>query len=53
MAFWDMNKIQQFTNPASWRIVKRGEDDEMEEVIFTIRGAIHAKELPPVIMKPR
>jgi hypothetical protein len=52
--FWERNKIQQFTNPASWRIVTQGETDEdLEEAVFTIRGMIHAKELPPLKTKPR
>jgi len=49
-----MNKIQQFSNPASWQIVKQGEDDnKIEEVIFTIQGVIHTKDLPPIKMKLR
>ena len=51
--FWDANKIEHFVEPASWRIVKRTEDKTAEEVIFTVRGIIHAKELPPVTLKPR
>ncbi|KAH9953324.1 hypothetical protein BGW80DRAFT_1468665 [Lactifluus volemus] len=52
--FWERNKIQQFTNPASWRIVTQGETDEdLEEAVFTIRGMIHVKELPPLKTKPR
>jgi hypothetical protein len=50
--FWDANKIEQFADPVSWRIVKRTEESA-EEVIFTIRGIIHTKELPPITQKPR
>jgi len=54
MKFWDMHKIQQFTDPASWQIVRRGEgDNETEEVIFTIQGVIHTKNLPPIKTKPK
>ncbi|KAH9967619.1 hypothetical protein BGW80DRAFT_1462135 [Lactifluus volemus] len=51
--FWDENKIQEFSNPASWRVVKRNTDDDAEEVVFTVRGVIHTKELPPINKKPR
>jgi hypothetical protein len=33
--------------------VKRTENEDAEEVIFTIQGIIHAKELPPIMLKPR
>ena len=49
-----MHKIQQFTDPALWRIVRQGEgDNETEEVIFTIRGVIHTKNLPLIKTKPK
>lgn len=46
-----MNKIQEFTNLALWQIVKRGGDDEMEEVIFTIQGATYNKDFTPVMTR--
>jgi hypothetical protein len=51
--FWDANKTEQFIEPASWRIVKRSEHEDAEEVVFMIRGIIHTKELPPITLKPR
>ena len=33
--------------------MKQGEDDEMEEQVFTVQGVMHAKDLPPFKMKPR
>jgi hypothetical protein len=51
--FWDANKIEQFVEPTSWQIVKRTNDDSVEEAIFTVQGIIHAKELPLVTLKPR
>jgi len=52
--FWDENKIEQLTNPVSWRILKRADDGTTsEEVIFTVQGIIQLKDLPPVVEKTR
>ncbi|KAH9970052.1 hypothetical protein BGW80DRAFT_1173423, partial [Lactifluus volemus] len=46
--------IQQFSSPASWRIVTRDESGkDAEEVVFSVRGMIHARDLPPIKTKPR
>ncbi|KAF8236765.1 hypothetical protein L208DRAFT_1250718 [Tricholoma matsutake] len=52
--FWDTIKIEQLTKPESWKISRQGNDETAkEEVIFTIQGIIKAKDLPPVMAKPR
>jgi hypothetical protein len=33
--------------------MNRGEDDETEEAVFTVRGVIHTKDLPPLRTKPK
>jgi hypothetical protein len=42
--------------PKSWRLVKKAMQDSTtvatEEIIFTVRGIVTARELPPVIEKP-
>jgi hypothetical protein len=42
--------------PKSWRLVKKALQDSStvvaEEIIFTVRGIISGKELPPVTEKP-
>ncbi|TFK59912.1 hypothetical protein BDN72DRAFT_780099, partial [Pluteus cervinus] len=38
--------------PASWRFIKHG-DNNAEEMVFTLRGVIEGKELPPIFTEPK
>jgi hypothetical protein len=42
--------------PKTWRLIKRiqnsGATTSLEEAIFTVRGIICAKDMPPIYEKP-
>jgi hypothetical protein len=45
-------KIQETAEPQTWRMVRAGPDDAIEEVVFTLRGIVCSKDLPPFLEKP-
>ncbi|KAF9465631.1 hypothetical protein BDZ94DRAFT_1306973 [Collybia nuda] len=52
-AVWsDGIKVNRVDHPTTWRLL-RGINEDQEELVFTIRGVIIAKDLPPVLQRPR
>jgi len=53
--FYNKFAIKKMENPDSWRLIDIQAENEaiVEEAIFTVQGILIAKELPPVLEKPK
>ncbi|RDB19734.1 hypothetical protein Hypma_013178 [Hypsizygus marmoreus] len=46
-------KVQMFDKPKTWRLVQTLANGEKEEIVFSVQGSLVAKDLPPLVEKPR
>ncbi|TFK64426.1 hypothetical protein BDN72DRAFT_774634, partial [Pluteus cervinus] len=44
--------VVEISEPRCWRLIRRLDNDETEEAVFSIHGIIVGKELPPVLDLP-
>lgn len=53
--FYDKFAIKKMENPDSWRLIdiQAANEAVVEEAVFTVQGILIAKELPPVLEKPK
>ncbi|RDB30758.1 hypothetical protein Hypma_005840 [Hypsizygus marmoreus] len=49
----DFLKVEAFDKPKAWRLVHNAKNGEKEEIVFSIQGSVVAKDLPPIMEKPR
>lgn len=45
-------QVTRVEHPTTWRLLQ-GDGEQLEEVVFNVRGVIVAKDLPPVLQRPR
>jgi hypothetical protein len=46
-------EVKALDKPKAWRLVEKRNDGALEEIVLSVRGILCAKDLPPMLEKPK